>query len=367
MRIDPFSIVFLTAILASNLQIGSSQHSPPPYGNGYATFTPSVAVIIVVLITALFFLGFFSIYLRHCSDGSSARGGTVRPIAGRSRRNAARGLDATIIGTFPTFPYSEVKHLKIGKGALECAVCLNEFEDDETLRLLPKCDHVFHPECIDAWLSSHTTCPVCRANLSEASDTPVEPETEAVESVSIEVVDVEEVVVAADDGESVNRRASAKSMTFPRFPKSHSTGHSLVQPVENVDRFTLRLPDRARQELMTRALNRTTSLVVLPGETSSRRGFRTGGEGSSRGKSYIRLGSLDRPDRWVFSMAPPFLTRESSMKSEKPNRSSSGREGVTSKRFNLIGRLSFNRFGGSKNSEPGLVGNDSARPPLPPV
>ena len=44
-------------------------------------------------------------------------------------------------------------------------MCLNEFEDDERLRLIPKCDHVFHPECIDAWLASHTTCPVCRANL----------------------------------------------------------------------------------------------------------------------------------------------------------------------------------------------------------
>ncbi|KAF9602633.1 hypothetical protein IFM89_030521 [Coptis chinensis] len=68
--------------------------------------------------------------------------------------------------------YSVVKGLKIGKGALECAVCLNEFGNDETLRLLPKCDNVFHPECIDAWLASHTTCPVCRANLTPDSNHP---------------------------------------------------------------------------------------------------------------------------------------------------------------------------------------------------
>ena len=55
--------------------------------------------------------------------------------------------------------------LKIGKGTLECTICLCEFEDDETLRLIPKCDHVFRPECIDMWLESYTTCPVCLANL----------------------------------------------------------------------------------------------------------------------------------------------------------------------------------------------------------
>ncbi|KAI8025107.1 RING-H2 finger protein ATL11 [Camellia lanceoleosa] len=70
-----------------------------------------------------------------------------------------------MIGTFPTFMYSVVNGLKIGKGALECAICLNEFEDVDNLILIPKCDHVFHPECIDAWLNSHVTCPVGRADL----------------------------------------------------------------------------------------------------------------------------------------------------------------------------------------------------------
>ncbi|XP_021840489.2 E3 ubiquitin-protein ligase ATL15-like [Spinacia oleracea] len=48
---------------------------------------------------------------------------------------------------------------------LECAVCLSPYEEEETLRLLPKCDHVFHLLCVDRWLAAHTTCPICRAEL----------------------------------------------------------------------------------------------------------------------------------------------------------------------------------------------------------
>ncbi|PWA41183.1 Zinc finger, RING/FYVE/PHD-type [Artemisia annua] len=47
----------------------------------------------------------------------------------------------------------------------DCSVCLSEFQDEETLRLLPKCNHAFHIPCIDTWLSSHTNCPLCRAGI----------------------------------------------------------------------------------------------------------------------------------------------------------------------------------------------------------
>ncbi|KAK4415338.1 RING-H2 finger protein ATL43 [Sesamum alatum] len=48
------------------------------------------------------------------------------------------------------------------KDGLECAVCLNMFDPDEVLRLLPKCKHAFHVECVDTWLDGHSTCPLCR-------------------------------------------------------------------------------------------------------------------------------------------------------------------------------------------------------------
>ncbi|CAL5407388.1 unnamed protein product [Camellia sinensis] len=50
-----------------------------------------------------------------------------------------------------------------------CAVCLCEFEDGEELRTMPECVHSFHVECIDMWLYSHSTCPLCRTDTPSPS------------------------------------------------------------------------------------------------------------------------------------------------------------------------------------------------------
>lgn len=300
----------------------SAQPSPP---SGSTPFNPSMAIIIVVLISAFFFLGFFSIYIRQCGGANAANaGGTV---GGRSRRGIARrGLDPEVLETFPTLAYSEVKNLKIGKGSLECAVCLSEFEEDETLRLLPKCSHAFHPDCIDAWLASHVTCPVCRSNLATDPFPASGADGEDCQAAAVDPEPLDQVTIAMDEDDrreelaelarigSQQRAAAmtARSKSMPRvqrFPRSHSTGHSiLARPGENLDRFMLRLPEYFRREIVDSAaeaagrFQRTKSLVVFPasGEASSRRGYHSG-EGSSRLGRSLRLG---RSDRW-----PSFLVR----------------------------------------------------------
>ncbi|XVE52692.1 hypothetical protein DITRI_Ditri02bG0143100 [Diplodiscus trichospermus] len=47
-----------------------------------------------------------------------------------------------------------------------CAVCLSQFEDGEELRTLPECLHSYHAPCIDMWLYSHSSCPMCRADAT---------------------------------------------------------------------------------------------------------------------------------------------------------------------------------------------------------
>ncbi|XP_027112809.1 uncharacterized protein [Coffea arabica] len=72
------------------------------------------------------------------------------------------GLQPSVINAITICKYKRGDGLVEGT---ECSVCLNEFQEDETLRLLPKCNHAFHIPCIDTWLRSHTNCPNCRAGI----------------------------------------------------------------------------------------------------------------------------------------------------------------------------------------------------------
>ncbi|KAL0587322.1 hypothetical protein ABG067_002938 [Albugo candida] len=45
-----------------------------------------------------------------------------------------------------------------------CCICLCDFKLNEKIRLLP-CDHHFHSDCVDEWLSLNATCPTCRITI----------------------------------------------------------------------------------------------------------------------------------------------------------------------------------------------------------
>ncbi|KAK1287767.1 RING-H2 finger protein ATL70 [Acorus calamus] len=34
--------------------------------------------------------------------------------------------------------------------------------DSDLLRVLPDCGHLFHVKCVDSWLRSRPSCPICR-------------------------------------------------------------------------------------------------------------------------------------------------------------------------------------------------------------
>ncbi|XP_062196115.1 E3 ubiquitin-protein ligase ATL31-like [Phragmites australis] len=338
-------LLLLAAVALAGAAVGSTaaQQQGAPSGPGPNYFDPnnfntSMAIVMVVLVTAFFLLGLFSVYLRRCAGpplgGPDEYPGAARrpgrggiTYASRSRR--LRGLDRALLESFPTMAYADVKAHKAGNGALECAVCLSEFDGDETLRFLPKCSHAFHTDCIDAWLASHVTCPVCRASLVPDADAPAPVVASAVptteqyapaapqlpaqetatattpEEVAVVIVDAEETeeerIRREEAAElirigSVKRALRSKSGRRPaQFPRSHTTGHSLTAPApsaaESAERYTLRLPEHVLREVVAAGkLRRSASVQAFwtGGDASARRGF-----GGTRGGS-VRLGQSGR-------------------------------------------------------------------------
>lgn len=74
---------------------------------------------------------------------------------------SSQGLDPSVVKSLPVFVYKA----EFYNPPMECPVCLAEFENGETGRVLPKCNHCFHCECIDMWFQSHCNCPICRAPI----------------------------------------------------------------------------------------------------------------------------------------------------------------------------------------------------------
>uniref|UniRef100_A0A0E0CIK2 RING-type domain-containing protein n=1 Tax=Oryza meridionalis TaxID=40149 RepID=A0A0E0CIK2_9ORYZ len=88
--------------------------------------------------------------------------------AGAGASTPECGLTAAAIDALPASEYE--RPLGVGGddgGDPACSVCLEDVRGGETVRRLPACGHLYHAACIDAWLRSRTTCPLCRCDLFE--------------------------------------------------------------------------------------------------------------------------------------------------------------------------------------------------------
>ncbi|EPS66214.1 hypothetical protein M569_08563, partial [Genlisea aurea] len=130
--------------------------------DSFAGFQPTLAFVIAML-SIMFSLTFILLlYAKFCHRIPAAHQFHDGLLISARRRFS--GLDRKAVESLPYFRFADLRGAKQG---LECCVCLNRFEDVEVLRLLPKCKHAFHIDCIDNWLEKHATCPLCRRRVTQ--------------------------------------------------------------------------------------------------------------------------------------------------------------------------------------------------------
>jgi hypothetical protein len=171
----------------------SNPGNPPPSSQIVNSKIMVVAVaVLFAVVVFIFCLHIYAKWFWHHQDAGalrlgrgswrrrSSRRGTIDPIADDDQQQPHRplfllqsvGLEKSVVESLPTFVYKKEDFVAADRSSLpppqqhqlECAVCLEEFKENETGRTLPKCGHSFHVECIDMWFHSHSSCPLCRAS-----------------------------------------------------------------------------------------------------------------------------------------------------------------------------------------------------------
>ncbi len=53
-----------------------------------------------------------------------------------------------------------------------CTICMETLRDGDRVRAIHGCDHLFHQSCVEPWLLSRGTCPMCRAQVVPVQQAP---------------------------------------------------------------------------------------------------------------------------------------------------------------------------------------------------
>lgn len=205
-----------------------NDHLPPlfPHKTTYDFNSKILIAAIVSLSVVIVLVVLLHLYARYVLRNHDRRGAAVHALALRVTRAQSgsepptTGLDPTVISSLPLFIFKRSD--RRDDVSVECTVCLSVLEDGETARELPNCKHIFHVECIDKWLSSQSTCPICRTGAkprvkAEHHEPPAG--TAAATALSLESIGsifpgMEEMPDAA---QGANKDSSSSSSRFSSF------------------------------------------------------------------------------------------------------------------------------------------------------
>ncbi|KAL6602810.1 hypothetical protein ACP70R_043171 [Stipagrostis hirtigluma subsp. patula] len=133
------------------------RHHRPTKGTVIFSYT-CVGLTGTALIAVLFFF---------CYHYFRRRAAVTAAVTESTLEEHPLGVD---IAKLPEYAYTQSSRRRSGGDGAQCSVCLGTVQPGEMVRRLPLCKHLYHVECIDMWLASHATCPLCRSDVEPPAD-----------------------------------------------------------------------------------------------------------------------------------------------------------------------------------------------------
>ncbi|GAA0152641.1 hypothetical protein LIER_11070 [Lithospermum erythrorhizon] len=123
-----------------------------------------LTILFCILLTALALHAGIRYIIRQCRRSPEE---DIEATGAEEQKQSSFGnLDK--LELIPTMVFSPGMRLG-GTEAVECTICLTEFVEGDVIRVMERCSHGFHVQCIQQWLFSHFNCPTCRASCFASS------------------------------------------------------------------------------------------------------------------------------------------------------------------------------------------------------
>ncbi|KAK8325907.1 hypothetical protein V6Z11_A11G082200 [Gossypium hirsutum] len=140
-------------------EFDTTQHSHP--SSSIDNVKPSLIILLLILSVALLVsVSLCRLLRRRCLLQLPPSSTSTITVGSSPRISPEQSPMTSLLDSLPLFTFSSISR---GSNNGDCAVCLSKFEAQDQLRLLPLCCHAFHTHCIDTWLTSNQTCPLCRS------------------------------------------------------------------------------------------------------------------------------------------------------------------------------------------------------------
>jgi len=192
----------------------SQAHPPTQNHPDSCTNFPIVIIVVGMMATSFLLMAYYTFLIKCCFNWNNDLVRVRRLSFSRQHEEQStsysmtsehRGLEQSVINSIPMIHYKSEKkdYGELGISS-ECAFCLSEFQEDEKLRVIPNCNHLFHIDCVDVWLQNNANCPLCRRKVSMTREIQVEHVVTPRPSPYFERQNVENIIDDCEDFVSID-------------------------------------------------------------------------------------------------------------------------------------------------------------------